>query len=91
MPPKSRKNRRNIPQNRTPAAAPQSRQGPAPGAAAAAAAAIPSMKAAFAASPAKPAPATFRPTHILSELKWIGLVTLFIVVVLVLTYSFIPR
>jgi len=90
MPPKSKKHRRNIPQGRGPMAAPQVRPASDPTAASAAAAPAP-VRTGFAASSAKPAPAMFSSPHILSELKWISLVTLFIVIVLILAYSFVPK
>ncbi len=89
MPPKSRKHRRNIPSGRGPMTAPQSR--PASEAPAAAASAPAPVRTGYAASATKTAPAVFSAPHILSELKWISLVTVFIVIVLILTYAFIPK
>jgi hypothetical protein len=88
MPAKSRKNRRNIPQNRNfrapPAKAEQASATPAPS---------PSIaKSSTSYNAVRPAPfAAVTAPNILNELKWIGMVTALIVVILVVTYILLPK
>jgi hypothetical protein len=91
MPAKSRKNRRNIPQNRSfkapPAKVDQTSAAPV---ASSPVARIPGSTSSM--SSGRPAPfAAVTYPHIMSELKWIGLVTVTVAVILALVYIYLPK
>jgi hypothetical protein len=91
MPAKSRKNRRNIPQNRSFKAPPAKVEQTASTPVASTPVARPSWSASSMSS-GRPAPfAAVTYPHIMSELKWIGLVTVMVAVILALVYIYLPK
>jgi len=86
MPAKSRRNRRNIPQSRRFQTQNTASQLVAPQMAG-----LQTNRTATSGSSAKPSTTSISFPYILGELKWIGLVTALVAVILILAYIFLPK